>query len=69
MSWRMAVVTHWDDLELAHHELGPMNAHWRTAGGARLGCSRIAVAPGAQSTPAHVHTARHRMSWTSSKIP
>jgi uncharacterized cupin superfamily protein len=53
----MEAVTHWDDLEVEHHELGPMNARWRNVEGVRLAMSRIDVAPGEQSTPAHVHTA------------
>src|SRR3954467_6923887 len=57
----MTPLTHWDDLELAHHELGPMNARWRTADGVKLGMSRIDVAPGAQSTPAHEHTAEEEL--------
>jgi len=57
----MEAVTHWDDLQVDHHELGPMNARWRTADGVRLGMSRIEVLPGAQSTPAHVHTAEEEL--------
>lgn len=57
----MKAVTHWDDLEAQHHELGPMNARWRTADGVRVGMSRIEVAPGAQSTPAHEHTAEEEL--------
>jgi uncharacterized cupin superfamily protein len=57
----MEAVTHWDDLAAEHHELGPMNARWRTAGGVRLGMSRIDVLPGAQSTPAHQHTAEEEL--------
>jgi uncharacterized cupin superfamily protein len=54
-------VTHWDDLKVDHHELGPMNARWRTADGVKLGMSRIEVLPGAQSTPAHLHTAEEEL--------
>ena len=57
----MEAVTHWDDLQVDHHELGPMNARWRTADGVRLGMSRIEVLPGGQSTPAHVHTAEEEL--------
>jgi uncharacterized cupin superfamily protein len=57
----MEALTHWDDLALEHHELGPMNARWRTADGVRLGMSRIDVLPGAQSTPAHEHTAEEEL--------
>jgi uncharacterized cupin superfamily protein len=57
----MAALTHWDDLEIQHHELGPMNARWRSVGGVRLGMSRIEVLPGAQSTPAHEHTAEEEL--------
>jgi len=57
----MEALTHWDDLQVDHHELGPMNARWRTADGARVGMSRIEVAPGRQSTPAHVHTAEEEL--------
>jgi uncharacterized cupin superfamily protein len=57
----MEALTHWDDLPLEHHELGPMNARWRTADGVRLGMSRIDVLPGAQSTPAHQHTAEEEL--------
>lgn len=57
----MAVVTHWDDLEVGHHELGPMNARWRTIDGVKLGMSRIDVLPGAQSTPAHEHTGEEEL--------
>jgi uncharacterized cupin superfamily protein len=54
-------VIHWDDLEVQHHELGPMNARWRTVDGVKLGMSRIEVAPGAQSTPAHEHTGEEEL--------
>jgi uncharacterized cupin superfamily protein len=57
----MEAVTHWDDLQVDHHELGPMNARWRTADGVRVGMSRIEVLPGGQSTPAHVHTAEEEL--------
>jgi uncharacterized cupin superfamily protein len=57
----MEAVTHWDDLKVDHHELGPMNARWRTADGVKLGMSRIEVLPGAQSTPAHLHTAEEEL--------
>jgi len=57
----MEAVTHWDELEVSHHELGPMNARWRTADGQKLGMSRIEVLPGAQSTPAHEHTAEEEL--------
>jgi len=57
----MEALTHWDELPLAHHELGPMNARWRTADGVNLGMSRIDVLPGAQSTPAHQHTAEEEL--------
>jgi len=40
----MEAVTHWDDLQVDHHELGPMNARWRTADGVRVGMSRIDAA-------------------------
>jgi uncharacterized cupin superfamily protein len=53
----MEAVMHWDGLEAQHNELGPMNARWRNVDGVKLGMSRIDVAPGAQSTPAHEHTA------------
>src|SRR3954447_10147073 len=39
----MGPVTHWDERELQHHELGPMSARWRTADGVKLGMSRIEV--------------------------
>ena len=57
----MDVVTHWDDLPVEHHELGPMSARWRSADGVKLGMSRIEVLPGAQSTPAHLHTAEEEL--------
>jgi uncharacterized cupin superfamily protein len=57
----MTALTHWDDLEADHHELGPMSARWRTVAGVRIGVSRIEVLPGAQSTPAHVHTAEEEL--------
>jgi uncharacterized cupin superfamily protein len=57
----MTALTHWDDLEAKHHELGPMSARWRTVDGAKLGMSRIDVLPGAQSTPAHEHTAEEEL--------
>src|SRR6478752_9282901 len=57
----MEAVTHWDDLRVDHHELGPMNARWRTADGVRIGMNRIEVLPGGQSTPAHVHTAEEEL--------
>jgi uncharacterized cupin superfamily protein len=57
----MEALTHWDDLAADHHELGPMSARWRTVGGVKLGCSRIEVLPGCQSTPAHVHTAEEEL--------
>jgi uncharacterized cupin superfamily protein len=57
----MDALTHWDDLERAHNTLGPMDAHWRTADGVKLGMNRIDVAKGAQSTPAHEHTAEEEL--------
>jgi uncharacterized cupin superfamily protein len=57
----MAAVTHWDELEVEHHELGPMNARWRTADGVKVGMSRIEVLPGGQSTPAHQHTGEEEL--------
>src|SRR4051794_17600018 len=57
----MDAPVHWDDLEVAHHELGPMNARWRTVDGVKLGMSRIDVLPGGQSTPAHEHTAEEEL--------
>src|SRR5215207_5344714 len=57
----MKALTHWDDLEAQHHELGPMSARWRTVDGVKLGMSRIDVLPGAQSTPAHEHTAEEEL--------
>jgi len=57
----MDAVTHWDDLAVAHHELGPMNARWRSADGVCLGMSRIEILPGGQSTPAHLHTAEEEL--------
>jgi uncharacterized cupin superfamily protein len=57
----MEAVTHWDDLPVSHHELGPMDARWRTADGRKVGMSRIEVAPGRQSTPAHEHTAEEEL--------
>jgi uncharacterized cupin superfamily protein len=57
----MEAVTHWDDLAVEHHALGPMDARWRTADGVKLGMSRIDVLPGAQSTPAHQHTAEEEL--------
>jgi uncharacterized cupin superfamily protein len=57
----MEAVTHWDDLAVSHHELGPMDARWRTADGVRLGMSRIEVAPRKQSTPAHEHTGEEEL--------
>jgi uncharacterized cupin superfamily protein len=57
----MEGVTHWDDLQVDHHELGPMNARWRTVDGVGLGMSRIEVLPGGQSTPAHIHTAEEEL--------
>jgi uncharacterized cupin superfamily protein len=57
----MVAVTHWDDLQVSHHELGPMDARWRTADGVKLGMSRIQVAAGRQSTPAHEHTSEEEL--------
>jgi uncharacterized cupin superfamily protein len=57
----MKALSHWDELEADHHELGPMNARWRSVGGIRVGVSRIEVLPGAQSTPAHRHTAEEEL--------
>src|SRR5438876_241491 len=57
----MEAVTHWDDVAVEHHELGPMNARWRTVAGVKLGVSRIEVLPGGQSTPAHEHTAEEEL--------
>lgn len=57
----MKALTHWDDLAADHHELGPMDARWRGLGGVRLGMNRIDVQPGAQSTPAHMHTAEEEL--------
>jgi uncharacterized cupin superfamily protein len=57
----MEAVMHWDDLAVEHHELGPMNARWRSVDGVALGMSRIEVVPGGQSTPAHLHTAEEEL--------
>jgi uncharacterized cupin superfamily protein len=57
----MEAVTHWDDLAVSGHELGPMGARRRTADGVKLGMSRIEVTAGKQSTPAHEHTAEEEL--------
>src|SRR5919197_2669985 len=57
----MDEVSHWDDVEFNHYELGPMDARWQTFAGIGIGVSRIEVAHDKQSTPAHVHTAEEEL--------
>jgi uncharacterized cupin superfamily protein len=53
------MLCHWEDVAEQPVEQGPMKAGWTdlgaAAGSVDVGLRRIRVAPGAQSTPAHVH--------------
>jgi uncharacterized cupin superfamily protein len=50
-------LTHWDDVEPRHSELGHLSADWRdlgtAAGSVYAGVKRIEIEPGKWSTPAH----------------
>jgi uncharacterized cupin superfamily protein len=52
-------LTHWDAVEAQDVAVGELRARWRdlgTAAGAfRAGVALVEIAPGARSTPAHVH--------------
>jgi uncharacterized cupin superfamily protein len=52
-------VTHWDDVSVQEVDVGDLRGRWRDLGSAagsfRAGVSLIEVAPGARSTPVHVH--------------
>jgi uncharacterized cupin superfamily protein len=54
-----ANLTHWDDVEAEDVAVGELRARWRDlgspAGSFRAGVSLVEIAPGARSTPAHVH--------------
>jgi uncharacterized cupin superfamily protein len=58
-------VTHWDDVERFHAEVGHIGGWWRDLGGAAgsraVGLKRIEVDPGKWSTPAHVHGAEEEI--------
>jgi len=53
------MVSHWDDVEAVDREFGDLRGTWRDLGGAAgseaVGLQRVEVAPGARSTPVHVH--------------
>lgn len=57
----MEALTHWDDLEVEHNELGPMDARWQSVSSPTVGMSRIRVAADRQSTPAHSHAAAEEL--------
>ncbi|MHB8060722.1 MAG: cupin domain-containing protein [Gaiellaceae bacterium] len=52
-------IAHWDEIEVAHWQAGHISADWRRIGPAvgavGVGLSRIQIAPGMWSTPAHTH--------------
>ena len=52
-------LTHWDDVEVEEVAVGELRARWRDLGSAagsfRAGVTLVEIAPGARSTPAHVH--------------
>ena len=52
-------LAHWDEIEVAHWQVGHISADWRrvgsTVGSIGVGLSRIQVDPGMWSTPAHIH--------------
>ena len=52
-------LVHWDDVEVAHWQVGHISANWRrlgaAAGSVGVGLSRIQIYPGMWSTPAHIH--------------
>jgi uncharacterized cupin superfamily protein len=53
------VIAHWDDVEGARHEKGPMAATWQRLGDAAgvkgFGLNRVRIEPGRLSTPPHSH--------------
>ena len=57
----MQHLTHWDDVDEIHRDVGHLGAAWRNLGRAAgtegVGVSRIDVRPGRWSTPAHVEGA------------
>lgn len=57
----MQHVSHWDDVEALHRDVGHLGAAWRNLGRAvgtkEVGVSRIDVDPGRWSTPAHIEGA------------
>ncbi len=52
-------LTHWDDVEADEAVVGELRGRWRDLGSAagsfRAGVSLVEIAPGARSTPVHVH--------------
>jgi uncharacterized cupin superfamily protein len=52
-------LVHWDEVEVAHWQVGHISADWRklaaAAGSVGVGLSRIQIDPGMWSTPAHIH--------------
>src|ERR1700712_129748 len=52
-------VTHWDAVEAADVEAGELRGRWKDLGSAagsfRAGVALVEIAPGARSTPVHVH--------------
>jgi uncharacterized cupin superfamily protein len=57
-------LTHWDDVEVEEVDVGELRARRRDLGSAagsfRAGVSLVEIAPGARSTPAHVHPRIHQ---------
>jgi uncharacterized cupin superfamily protein len=53
------MLCHWDEVLEEPREIGHLRARWTdlgaAAGSVAVGMGRIRIAPGAQSTPAHVH--------------
>jgi uncharacterized cupin superfamily protein len=59
------MLCHWDDLSEAYIETGHLRAHWLDLGAAsgtvNIGARRQRIAPGDQSTPAHLHSAEEEI--------
>jgi uncharacterized cupin superfamily protein len=62
------VISHWDEAETDHAELGHISASWTSLAAAtnarnigRIGVNRIQVDPGRWSTPAHIEAAEEEV--------